>query len=362
MIFNRKPSLAEVLTHTAPEVLNQQDGLQQVLEHELQQALNPWYLRLLIGISAWVAALLFLIFFIVLNIIDEGFQAIFAGLCLLGISLVIQYKSEQHLFWQQLALALCLAGQVLSIAGVYTTTDSMTLSAFATLGLSLSLILFYPDSLQRLLAVQICSFSLLALFLDHELPNLIHAQVALLGAGILWCWYFEPQHQRSPRGVFLYRPLGYGMSSALLWVLLFFMSLHNQRLDVEYWFISSFSLGAMLLWLEIKLLQEHQIPLQQGPGLMILLCSVLLIGLLHQTPGLLAALLLITLGFYRQHLLLLINGLLFFPVFLSVWYYQLNWTLLDKSISLMLSGLLLLLIYAVQRAWSSKQNREQNHA
>jgi uncharacterized membrane protein len=68
----------------------------------------------------------------------------------------------------------------------------------------------------------------------------------------------------------------------------------------------------------------------------------------HQTPGILAAIIVLTVGFWRGNLLLMGLATAFLAGFLTAYYYNLDFTLLVKSFILMGTGVLLL---ALRLAW-----------
>ena len=80
--------------------------------------------------------------------------------------------------------------------------------------------------------------------------------------------------------------------------------------------------------------------------------GALLLGLMA-APGMLLAIMLLVLGYARHERLLLATGATLIPVFLFLYYYQLEISLLQKSAALAASGALLLAgrFYLRRRGW-----------
>ena len=80
--------------------------------------------------------------------------------------------------------------------------------------------------------------------------------------------------------------------------------------------------------------------------------GALLLGLIA-APGILLAIMLMVLGYARHERLLLATGVVLIPVFLFLYYYQLDLSLLQKSAALAGSGALLLAgrFYLRRRGW-----------
>ena len=72
--------------------------------------------------------------------------------------------------------------------------------------------------------------------------------------------------------------------------------------------------------------------------------------LLHQSPGIIAAIIVLLLGYRRGNNVLIGLAIVFLSVFFIAYYYHLNISLLMKSITLMSAGVgLLVLRFVLQR-------------
>ncbi len=117
------------------------------------EAASPWYVKLLVGFSAWVAAILLGTFFAMANLIDSGQSSLIWGAILTISAIGLCWWLGRSIFWGQLAFALSLAGQGLLIAGVAWDSPSTLSVLLFILVLEFVLFLIYPDTLHRFLSL-----------------------------------------------------------------------------------------------------------------------------------------------------------------------------------------------------------------
>jgi uncharacterized membrane-anchored protein len=153
--------------------------------------------------------------------------------------------------------------------------------------------------------------------------------VEMLGAGIL----FTGMRVSSKL-----RPLAYAFAVSIPITLLIITEVHEVKTP---WWPSSILLVAGLIWLYgwvaggfSKLLRE---PLSMA------VVSTLVLGIVS-TPGILAAIGLMVLGYALGDLILLGLASVFFPTFIWLYYYSLNISLAFKSLILIGSGIVLLTV------------------
>ncbi|MDQ3949482.1 MAG: DUF4401 domain-containing protein, partial [Gemmatimonadota bacterium] len=148
-------------------------------------------------------------------------------------------------------------------------------------------------------------------------------------------------------------PVGYGTIVALLAVLLFssFFAVADdlvrgpQSTRVNAWHLgplTTVGVTAALIALELATFAEQRVKPRREVVLVAVTATVLLALLTLSTPGLIAAVAALTLGFDRRNKILIWIAIVFLVKFASVYYYSLRMTLLEKSVVLVASGLLLL--------------------
>lgn len=303
---------------------------------------NPWYIQAIIGIAAWLAAIPFIGFLSSMSLLNSATSMIVLGgfFCIIAVGL--RYIIRKSIFLAQLALAISLAGQILLIGGIGWATDSPRVAALAVIILELILIAAYPDSLHRFLSTILIPAAVLFLLFDLEIQETVHVLIIALAVGSVAIWENEVYLAvKVPAN--LYRPLGYGLSVSLLYVLILSIGdvFGTPLVEVYYWWFSSISLLMILLALEYFILTSEQLKASWNITGLIIIGTIIVFLPTLQAPGIVAAVLILILGFHRGNLLLMGLAAAFLALFLIVFYYNLALTLLTKSLILMGTGLAL---------------------
>jgi len=316
----------------------------------------PWVAKVLMGISAWLATMFLLIFMGLAHLVDSTQTAIILGALLVVSTVTLQRWQHNQLFLSQLWLALNLTGQILFIGGTGLETDIRT-AALIALALTSLLIIIYQDTLLRFISVLIATLALVILVDELAMPQAIHLVSFGLAVGATWCWLGEPYHLTHAFLATLYRPLGYGLTVALqLLLLLSINAVGHYYLYSVTWWLSTVGLTVLLLTVEYQLLETNQVNLLSAKSTLILLGTLAVAGILYQSPGIIASLIITLIAFQRGNRVLLGLAIAFFTTFLIAYYYHLELTLLAKSIALMLGGVTLLgLRWLLKHTWSTAQ-------
>jgi len=252
-----------------------------------------------------------------IDVLNSPSSAIVVGALLIIGTVLLHYFKRNSLFFNQLALALNLTGQILLIVGIAVETKGVAIPALATWFLEIVLISVYWDRIIRFLGVIIATLAALVLLYDFHLYQGIHVFIVLFAASALWYWIAEPNHLTNEFMASLYKPLGYGFVIAMQTVLLLSILPDAKFIPPVTWWYSTLGLMVVLLMLEYHLLQINLIPISSLESVVILAGTGLVALLLYQSPGIIAAI-------------------------IVAFYYHLDITLLMKSITLMSAGLSLL--------------------
>lgn len=113
---------------------------------------RPWFVTLLLGAAGWLASLFALVFVFLLFGPDTPVGATVLGVLMLGIGLGLYASDRGDAFFEQLALALTLAGQLALMYAVGDATDSGVAVAAFTAGLSTILVFGIPNHFARALS------------------------------------------------------------------------------------------------------------------------------------------------------------------------------------------------------------------
>jgi len=324
----------------------------------------PWYLRVIVGIGAWLASCFFLGFTFVLIGWEDKDQTTIGcvGVALLIIAVVVG-RQPWGIFAGQCVLAVSLAAQAMIYYG-FVNEDHHPLgtATLFSIGLAVLLYIAYPVFLSRLMtcfaALQMTllwiytgdsgePFSGITRTESDLFPLVLFYWVFHLAA-ITWC-FLRPRHS------VLLAPFGYALVASLaawqvenltnIWSLtsasnygsvVFELALFRFRIA-----LIALTIFGVSIWAAggISILRQKALLFI---GLALGLAALVVLG----SGGVLLALLFMLLGFSLQNRVILGLGLILFPIFLTDYYYTLNLDLLAKSGVLIGSGLVLLWLRA----------------
>lgn len=305
---------------------------------------TPWYLHLLVAVGSWIAAILLIVFTALTGAVTTPLAAVFVGLVLCAVAVAVRLAVGRVSWLAQVPLALSLAGELMVFAGIlfqdFSSGDGNLTLALASLALlELALIVVYRDRLHRFLSVWIIAAALCGILITNDL----HLGAAIFSAGLGWAaallWERESAFARRDA---LGRPVAYGLVVGLFTCLIILTG-DGAPLDWP----ASIGLALALAYSAWSLLAGAA-PLARLAGVA---GALTLLAPAWQAPGILAAALVLVVGFSRGSRILVGLGGVFLAGFIGHFYYSLDATLLMKSLYLAGAGLLLLAARAViQRA------------
>ena len=312
-------------------------------------AVSPWYVRTMLGVAGWMAAL-FLSGFIgaaFAFVMDSAGAALVTGCLLCGGAALMFHKFDANDFAEQFALVVSLLGQVLIGVGIGQSLNWENGAfplAFAAVQTGLALAV--PNFLHRVLAAAGA-----AVFLALGINQLeLHGLTApLLCAGVAWIW-IEPARWAS--GGRLWRPIGYGLVLALLLVETFRLTgtswLLGVASDEPSWMlqwgplIGRTATAAILVATAVMLARREGLTADRKAAVAATGAAAAIALISLGAPGLGSTLVILLLGQGAGNRLLVALGVLSLLGFVAHFYYSLHLTLLEKSGLLAVTGLLLL--------------------
>jgi hypothetical protein len=311
-----------------------------------------WYIRAMLIVSGWLGALfLFAFVGVFFAIVAESAVAslIFGGLILLGSRWLMTMKHGGD-FMEQFALAAALAGQALLMFGLFRLVGSNDILRWSLLAVvEVTLIAWLPGYLHRIFCT-LATTTAVTLTL-HELGgvSLSTGLVALTFAAV-WLRELRWQGKRDSA----WEAVGVGTAMALaVWDVPRILSGATQSWAVP-WSAGGvmFQLGlivqvAVWLFICVTVMKRAGADLNGNRARATLGLLAVMGTLAWLAPGLLPALMVLSIGFASGQRFLLGLGLVGLICFLSGYYYNLEQTLLVKSAVLAVTGSLLLLIRRV---------------
>ena len=333
--------------------MNQQNSLWTMLaqhhlvsgeEPQAKELASPWYIKLLLAISGWLAAAFLLGFLgfgfsLILDSIPASFML---SIILLGAAYMI-LNLDKNDFLEHLGLAVSLAAQV--ILGItlfrYFKGDSTT-AWFIIALVQTALAWLMPNYIHRLFSAY---FATTALF--TALWGLKPILIPLFMLLAIYLWMHEFTY---PKQIERMQAFGYG-------ILLSLIHIESSRVFSEVLFEINrtpyFTLGIpwlelilttlVMLYLMILLTKEHQPDLTKQLYGALFIAIVALSASAIYIPGIMLGTLIILLGFNHSNRVLSGIGILSLLFYVSSYYYQLHATLMEKSMILGVLGVSLLL-------------------
>lgn len=305
-------------------------------------ATAPWFMQAFVAIGAWLAALFLLAAIIACLLLsgstgNPGFLFIILGLLFGAAAVGLRWAMPKVAFTINLALALSLLGQTLFLGGVWAESRSLWFFALIAMGLQVFLIVVYPDRLHRFLAGLALSGAALLLLLDLDMRETVHLLLWALALGSVLFWEQEARFAAANLDDFA-RPLGYSLPVALLAIVALSVGANFNLWPAAWWVSTLGLLAGLLSWLYFMLTQYGlHTNLRLVVGVLAGTALVLLPTL--PAPGIVAAVLVLGVGFRRGNRGLVGLACVFFVVFLIAFYYNLELSLLWKSLILLSTGL-----------------------
>ncbi|MBC3874140.1 DUF4401 domain-containing protein [Undibacterium flavidum] len=307
---------------------------------------QAWYIRVMLGFSGWLGAL-FLMGFIGIGFSffhESMIAGISIGLALCTAAYVIFRLGSNNDFVLQLALALSMAGQGFVVFSLFQKNPQNHAAIFAAILLfEILLVAMMPNFIHRFLSTVSTVYAAYFLFQELGMFGFTSGIVAILLTALWW----SPRRLRQPE---VWRPIGFALALTLLTTegSRLFSLLMLQNADA-WWFKHGWRLAGTLVNLALLsttmlVLRREGVRWSSLPALLAVSGTMILCGFGYVAPGLSHALLLILIAYSFGEKLLLGLGLLSLLSFLSHYYYQLQVSLLYKSIVLASLALLLLVV------------------
>lgn len=332
---------------------------------------SPWYIRAMMGIAGWFAALFLLGFFVVAFEIfksGSGSLAIGSMLCIMAVTLARATDFED--FGQQFGFALSLTGQALILIGLMKSGISGRDEVFVASGMAIVeaiLFVLINTFVHRVWSAAAGLFALTWAMSNLGLPDLAPAIVLALAA-FIWLNEFAWSRYGS-----MVRALAYGATFMSL-LPMFYLSLFGGlglRLfepeiiglfGVQRW-LALWVSAAVLMVVVYRLLMREVVSPASRIGLAAFTVAALMALASLWAPGLPVVLVALLLGFANGNRILVGVGLFALLAYLSQYYYWLQYSLLYKSILLVCTGSILLAVrFALNALFSGGAREDGAHA
>ena len=354
-------------------LLLQQQGLidAQNVNHELlssaqSEARSPWFISLFFGMSGILASLFFIGFLTLIldntGLLDSTLAVFIIGgiLSVIGGFLFYNARIRHSPFWNSLAFAITLAGQGYIAYALLASEITEPLNIGLLLLVQLLMTVAIPNFIYRLLSATLalsCLFYLLNYYHLSEISlgllalitSVTHLQRYTLAAFIPTKWRMNALEIMSA--------IGYASAYVLLSVSVYFIAAeygnsfanfnsldsYGEAFSYNY-YLAQGLLTLASLYAAYLILKRYHIKLLSAAGLLISAAIVLLGIMSIYVSGLLATSLIIIIATANSQRVLLGLGVIASVGYIFWYYYQLDTSLLVKSVSLFVIGIALLLL------------------
>ena len=354
-------------------LLLQQQGLidAQNVNHELlssaqSEARSPWFISLFFGMSGILASLFFIGFLTLLldntGLLDSTLAVFIIGgiLSVIGGFLFYNARIRHSPFWNSLAFAITLAGQGYIAYALLASEIAEPLNIMLLLLVQLLMTVAIPNFIYRLLSATLALSCLFYLLNYYHLSEISLGLLALITSVTHLQRYtlavFIPPKWRM-NALEITNAIGYASAYVLLSVSVYFIaaeygnsfanfnSLNSYGEAFSYnYYLAQGLLTLASLYAAYLILKRYQVKLRSTAGLLISAAIVLLGIMSIYVSGLLATSLIIIIATANSQRVLLGLGVIASVGYIFWYYYQLDTSLLVKSVSLFVIGIALLLL------------------
>jgi len=327
-----------------------QAGLVQGSVPETQELESPWFVKVLLAFSGWLAAVF------MLGFIGMAFEDIFnsntacfiiGGVMIGGAFAILRMPNNE--FLEHLALAVSLAGQALITYAIFDLigySDEMAWVGLALLQVLLAMLM--PNFVHRVLSSFIAAFAFSMAMIAAGAPYVFSSVIMLFAS---WVWLNEFRYPKYMREI---RAIGYGLVLALIQIkgtalfgyrtMGYWLYGYNQpELWVQPW-MGEVLTSAVTLYVVWQLLRRRGQVITGRLAITVLVGTMLLCAVSMEARGITVGMVIMLLGFAGGNRVLLGLGIMSLLFYISSYYYLLDATLLAKALTLLIVGLVLLTV------------------
>lgn len=324
---------------------------------------SPWYVKVLLAFSGWLASIFVFGFLAVgfVSILDNSLTALIAGGVMIGGAYAV-LRLPQNEFIEHIGLALSLAGQASIAWAIFKTFENEYAFIWMQVALlQILLAIVMPNFVHRAFSSYLAAFAFSMSLTDAGVPYVFSSVVMFV---VAWLWLNEfryIQHAKKSRAI------AYGLVLALVQLkgsVLFGGVWHLTDSKAVLWvqpWMGEVLTSVVMLYVVWQLLQKYRQHLSNRMVVMALVGAFFVCVASLEAIGITVGVVIMLLGFSASNRVLLGIGVAALLFYISAYYYLLDKTLLDKSLTLLIIGLVLLVArWLMLRIVSAEE--EKKHA
>jgi hypothetical protein len=305
----------------------------------------PAYLRAVVGFGAWLATAFLLACFMGLHLLDAHTTRVTFGVALVALAVWLHHRARGE-FRRHASIAASFAGQGLIVVGL---AEGIHLDGFAAMVavlLSVAMIRLMPDRLHRFVSAIVAVCGVAVALRSNFVPAPLDVTTLFVVAVGACIWRARLDDRVAELDEMLI-PVGYGLVVSLFGICAFgafSAGVLGRGLGERLMFgtPSTIGIALALALLARDIVAEHGTQRQGAIVGGIVVAIALFAAATLQSPGIIAGVAVLVLGFDRRNSVLIELAVAFLLVFGAVYYYSLELTLLEKSGILVGSGALCL--------------------
>lgn len=314
-------------------------GLQSVSENKSGLSIKI----LSIG-GGFLATLSFIGFLLAAGLYDSKIGLIIFGVLFIAGSVWINWKSERQIL-DTSVISVYIIGFCLLAFGISHLKVDKNILPVLFMIISATSIIITQRYLLSFISVIIISGSILSLMIINDAYNLIHLYNTLITLFFAYCILNEAKMiSTGLRLSRLYNPLLAGLLYSLLPGLAFVGKRGMVKIDADFiWLSSLINIPAVIyiVYLVLKILGINDL----RRSVLIYMLSILLLIPTAFSPAISGSLLIILLCFFVNYKTGFVSGIIAFIYFIGQYYYDMNFSLLTKSILLFSTGVLFIIFF-----------------
>ena len=317
-----------------------------ILEEYQMQADNKSSLaiKLLSIFGGFLATLTFLGFLGITGLYDSAIGLLIFGIGFIIVSIWLN-KEYDKLIIDTFSISTYIIGFAMLAFGLTKMEIDENIIALLISIIALSSLFITQNYILSFISVLVIATSFLTLIISNNLFNLIHLYIAVNTLALTYLFLNEAKIITSNRKLSrLYDPMRIGLIISLLFGLIAIGKRGLVSISQNYIWLSSIVIIFAILFLVYKIYKINEIQSAKSKRLIYSLSFLILLPTLF-SPAISGAILIILLSFLVNYKTGLVIGIISFIYFISQYYYDLNFTLLTKSIILFSSGIVFLLFY-----------------
>jgi hypothetical protein len=301
-------------------------------------------IKILSIFGGFLATLAFLGFLALAGLYNSAF-----GLLIFGIGFIISAiwlnKEYDKLIIDTFSISIYVIGFALFAYGLTEMKVNENIIVLLISVIAFSSLLITQNYILSFISVLTISGSFLTLIISNDLYNLIHLYIAVNTLILTYLFLNEAKIISSNKKLSkLYNPVRIGLVFSLLFGLITIGKRHLIPISQNYNWLSSIVMIFVIMYLVFIISKIIEIKSVKSKILIYSLTFLIFIPTLF-SPPISGALIIILLSFLVNYKTGLTIGIIAFIYFISQYYYDLNFTLLTKSIILISSGIVFLFFY-----------------